>query len=413
LPSIDVSRNLSFGDILDLQSAGSAEIIGRGCWGVIYKIQPRKGAWYVLKLSKCSPETKEVSEDSGNRDLIEYCLLAKCGRKWPNIPIMTEGSILEDCVLHLLDGAVYRGPSVCLTMEYADGDLERIGPELTPEEMESFALQIMLAVYYIQSVLVTVHTDIKARNVLYTRTRRGGCWAYDVHGQSVFVRNEGFVALLGDFGCAVCLDAGMDSATPLSCTPIGTRGIFIDAAPEGGGLAVARKVRCGEMMHGSGHVRDGFFPFRVEWDDGSESKVADLRVVPLSQRDGCKYPMFRNALGLDWDRMYRDAESFPPLEFLTDTQDVLAMFLGTERFGNEGGDHVDLFADRYSNKKRSAILHRLARYAHGAPLVRQRIWPLDPSKILASRFLLAYTVEPRCDPTKKLGKEIARYSFPK
>ena len=172
---------------------------------------------------------------------------------------------------------------------------------------------------------------------------------------------------------------------------------------------MARKIRCGEMMQGSGHARDSFLPFSVEWNDGSESKVADLRVVPPSQRDGSKYPMFPNAFGLDWERMYRDAELFPPLEFLTDTQDVLAMFLGTERFGNGGGDHVDLFADRNSNMKRSAILSKLARYAHGAPLIKQRIWPLDPSKILASRFLLAYyTLEPRC---QMLGKEIARYSF--
>ena len=380
---------------------------------MIYKIQPPNGKWYVVKLSRCSPETLVLSEDTENPDLVEYCLLAKSrrGSPWPNIPIMTAGSILEACELHLLSGEIYRGPTVCLTLEYADGDLERIGPELTPEEMESFVLQVMLGVYYIQSTFVTVHTDIKARNILYTRTKRGGCWQYDVHGQPVFVANEGFVALLSDFGCAVCLDPRSErrDGPPKTNIPIGTRGVFIDTTD--GGLAIARKIRCHERIHGTGHARDCVSPFRVEWDDGSGSMVADLRIVPSSEREGAPYPMFRTPLHLDWVALYADAETFPPMEFLTDTQDVLAMFLGTARFGNEVGEHIDIFVDRNENKKRIAILNKLARYAHGAALIKQRIWPLDPSKILASRFLLSY--DKARTPRKNRKNVIACYAFSK
>jgi hypothetical protein len=196
--------------------------------------------------------------------------------------------------------------------------------------------------------------------------------------------------------------------------PIGTRGLYIEdrgsvAVP----LVTARKIRCGPRVPGSGHPRDTVTRLPVQWTDGSETYGVDVRLVPQSLRDGRAYPRFgvdpRLGESLDWKCLYGDTEVCPPLEFLLDTQDVLGMFLGRKRY-SDVGCHLDLFSQAPEDPERSLLLERLAGYAYSAELVHQRIWPLDPSKILASRFLLAYYSD-GSTTMKKRGKQIGSYNL--
>jgi len=72
----------------------------------------------------------------------------------------------------------------------------------TEKEWKSCFLQIFFSIYCLQYFSGFLHNDLHWGNVLVSKVKKGGYWVYYVNNEEYYIKNEGFLFMIWDFGFA-------------------------------------------------------------------------------------------------------------------------------------------------------------------------------------------------------------------
>lgn len=280
--------------------------IGKGSFGYVYKAEIH-GSPLAIKETKARSTTNRVSNSSYWEEFKMLELLKKEVQKdaCPNFPLVY-GSFFCESFLS------FKSPCLLTLVELMDGTLSDI--KLNTKEQSSVLFQILAALHTLQNHYVMVQNDVKAENILFSYVRPGGSWEYVIYGTSFFVENCGIVVYLNDFGVA-------NSFSPKYTTTssLGERNGIIE-----GGIFVPFSTALFVTSTKQTTPNKTRFPWLTE-DKFSRNNFQLYRgrllnvfpSIPLKLKDFEK-------------------ESLVPVEFFSDTQDAIRLFLGGKRTRQPG-----------------------------------------------------------------------------
>lgn len=270
--------------------------IGRGTFGVVYRAK-FKNFDIVIKEAYIKPkELKKLNErKSGNFSkpsyskeynislLLNDLLQTKMS---PNFLFVYDLVMCNGC---LIDGE--RGKCFNTIMEPADGDLYILRTQ-SFEQYESILYQMLLGVTAMHKKYGIYHRDIKLRNVLYKSIPPGGYFKYIVDDYTFYVKNNGILIFISDFGVSHVL------SPTFSDEYYGTRNVHVNSK------GLLEPVTCSKAP-------------KIKWN---KKLFGTFNYITKNFKDKCN-------INID---LY-DMQKFPPLEFFFDIQDTLRMFAGGKR----------------------------------------------------------------------------------
>lgn len=69
-------------------------------------------------------------------------------------------------------------------------------------EWKSCILQIFFSIFCLQYYCGFLHNDLHWGNVLVSKVKKGGYWVYNIHHKEYYIKNEGYLFMIWDFGFA-------------------------------------------------------------------------------------------------------------------------------------------------------------------------------------------------------------------
>lgn len=290
----NVNVCMSGKDTTFLSNLSNPKVIGMGTFGKVYS----------AKIGKYPVVIKEAFLKYGEKSLVkvgkypeEYQLMilirdVLLSKACPNFLYTYDLAICEGCSLKGRTGTCY-----ITFMEQAHGDLALLKDGITrPDEQLSIFYQLLIGLHTLQRRYGFIHHDIKMANIMVQITPElmGDYFQYVVDGKSYYVRNEGYVVYLADFGVSY-------TTSPLVSLDgfYGSRNA--EVVPTSGGYKWKPIT-----------TKESGPPFI--WADGQKStinkfvkyyKTTPTRPVNLT-----------------------DMERFPPFEFFGDVQDIVKVMIG-------------------------------------------------------------------------------------
>lgn len=191
-------------------------------------------------------------------------------------------------------------------MECFDFTLNKLN-DFRDEVILSILFQLLYAIASIQLKYGMFHNDVKKENVLIKVVPTGGYWKYNVRGETYYVPNYGYIAVLNDFGTSTVFRPGFST--------------------ENYGLRQAK------VNLDSKNNKYFFTPFTTQFYGWVEKgkvvsvKSPNLNNSTLTQNHFCKDFDSKPSIKVD---LY-DMETFPAHEFNYDIVDTIRMFTGGKR----------------------------------------------------------------------------------
>lgn len=191
-------------------------------------------------------------------------------------------------------------------MECFDFTLNKLN-DFRDEVILSILFQLLYAIASIQLKYGMFHNDVKKENVLIKVIPSGGYWKYNVRGETYYVPNYGYIAVLNDFGTSTVFRP--------------------EFSTENYGLRQAK------VNLDSKNNKYFFTPFTTQFYGWIEKgkivsvKSPKLDNSSLTQNHFCKDFDSKPSIKVD---LY-DMETFPAHEFNYDIVDTVRMFTGGKR----------------------------------------------------------------------------------
>jgi serine/threonine protein kinase len=284
--------------------------IGQGSYGRVVRGITKSSDVVVMKEAYLKDPNVASQEDYISNLLNKLVTTKKC----PNYIYTFFVSKCQSCNVKTLFSKKKKidseSPCYIMFMESADVDLHDYSYHVSTFKLQSSILyQVLFAVYAAHHYYGIFHGDIKTENILLQKVVPGGYFKYQIGNESYYVKNNGIVAYLADFGVAEILSRKF--VMPRSYF-YGSRNAVVDSAARKwlpiyipGNYVVKWKTSEGPIL-------------------GTENEImGEEESVALEETVEEMYPKY--------DNFQMNEDDTPPFEFYNDIQDVLRMFVGGKR----------------------------------------------------------------------------------
>lgn len=306
-----------------------------------------------------------------------------------NLPIMVDSFNCDSCKFKNLRGTKAKDMKCMFTInEIANGDLDS-WLQTTPSEAElqSCLFQIMAGIHAIQHYFLLLNNDIKAPNILFYNVNPGGYWKYTIYGRDFYVPNYGKLFIVNDFGVSTIyapkyqLPSKQEVHVGARLFMINNHKLELIENPfVEGDKGVKKQISRSSTIHWSNHLTSNYNFVKL---NQKTNKINYPPVLNESQKRiiqlDSKKPIFYNS------------NLVPPFELISDTQDVLKMFLGGARMTQFPGAHITYPLDQNFLKSiRKYSINRIYNFNMIMAAHPPEIISTELSHILAGYFILDY-----------------------
>lgn len=326
--------------------------IGKGTFGQIYKAQLETGAektWIVVKEAFLHESQRNVVKDKRLTNAAhpsEFKILKMVrtllnDKHTPNFPYTYGMSICDGCTINNMRGITRTGSCYTTFMELEGGDMTGLINTSNSALQRSLLYQMLIAVHCMHEKYGIVHNDIKMPNILIRKVPADkDYFKYVVDGTIFMVPNEGYIALISDFGMA-------EAMSPAYATSkyYGQRNAEVKEGPNG-------KLYFDPIVCKHFALFPTYDSIPIMFEEPQEYDWVDS--VGTINNFGAM------TSGLEPDRPINleDTMRFPPFDFANDVIDTVRIFTGGGRTC-ECGTHISL---RKLDKHLEAILGKYGDY---------------------------------------------------
>ncbi|NP_078677.1 Phosphotransferase [Lymphocystis disease virus 1] len=293
------------------------KFIGRGSYSNVYKVSYKDNILVVKESLLRKDIEEEVTCAQIVAELLESLSI-------PNLVYTFKTVFCDNCTVSLNRG-IQSGKCYIILMELLDRSIKNLN--LSPQQIESGLLQLLLTLAVLHGQYGIVHKNIKAVNILIKIVRPGGFWEYQIAGRTFYVPNYGVIFFLSDFGYATIYHAvnnetnyyGTRNATLTAAgAPLGwgsMAGTEIIINPFNSTLNLDMKENTNVVLWKAGDYELGYYTI-------NKLTPQNLATVQI-------------AIDLS------DMRAYPAWEFMGDIYDLLRTFVGGNRFF-QPGKHIKL-----------------------------------------------------------------------
>jgi serine/threonine protein kinase len=282
-------------------------LLGEGGFGKIYNTKPI-GYDFEIVIKEVSAQDQEREKrllDNNDPELVVWHTISQKiirDTGFPHYPLLFGFSY---CNIEIDSREVQENYKIDFFTERFDGSIDKILFKASNEMLESFLMQVLLALACAQHILGLCHKDIKAENFLFKQIKYGGCWKYNFRGEEYYVPNYGYQIYLHDFGNSELCDPDYSGKNIKGIKEYGDRSIYIEGD-------TAKKIN---------YQRTNI---SADFDDFSQRKEDEYFFSHvLTEKDH---------LSPDIDINLKDFDTFPPSGFAVDNINVLRMFVGGSQY---------------------------------------------------------------------------------
>lgn len=284
--------------------------IGQGSYGRVVRGITKSSDVVVMKEAYLKDPNVTSQEDYISNLLNKLLTTKKC----PNFIYTFFVSKCQSCNVKTLFSKkkfVSESPCYIMFMESADVDLHDYSDRASTFKLQSSILyQVLFAVYAAHHYYGIFHGDIKTENILLQKVVPGGYFKYQIGNESYYVKNDGVVAYLADFGVAEILSRKF--VMPRSYF-YGSRNAVVDS--------VARKWL---PIYIPGN-------YVVKWKTSEGPPILGTENEIMGEEESSTLEETVEEMYPEYDNFQMNEDDAPPFEFYNDIQDVLRMFVGGKR----------------------------------------------------------------------------------
>ena len=305
-----------------------------------------------------------------------------------NLPIMVDSFNCNSCKFKNLRGVKTKDIKCIFTInEIANGDLASwLQTKPSASELQSCLFQIMAGIHALQYYFLLENNDIKAPNILFYNVNPGGYWKYTIYGRDFYVPNYGKLFIVNDFGVSEIYAPRYQLPSKKEVN-IGARVFMINNHKLELIENPSTKIYINKKI---GNKSSSI----LNWSDNSKS---NFNVIKLNQKTNkINIPPVLNdsqkrIIQIDPKKPeFYNSNLVPPFELISDTQDVLKIFLGGKRM-TQPGAHEEFQLDKN-------FLETIKKYRIDRRYSFHMIFGANPpeiistelSHILAGYFILDY-----------------------
>jgi hypothetical protein len=249
-----------------------------------------------------------------------------------NLPLIIDSFKCDSCMFKNITIPSKKGMK-CLFMinEIANGDMINwLSTNPPARELESCLFQLMAGIHAFQHHYLLFNNDIKAQNILFYNVNPGGYWKYTIHGRDFYVPNYGKLFIINDFGVSTIY-------APKYQLEYGSKK-DIDL---GGRVFMINNNKFDPIENVAS--KKGSIISIINWDNGSSTnytrilfnqKTKKINLPPILSKAQKKILPI-NPEKLD----FYNSNLVPPLELMSDTQDIMRIFTGQIRMTQSIGMH--------------------------------------------------------------------------
>jgi hypothetical protein len=197
------------------------EIVGKGTFGVVYKAKFKSTTKdfdeFIVKEALIEYDQEVYSKKQYKNKIKNYFnpenifleairteILEK--KLCPNFTFFYNVTKCDSCVVQrLFDKRIQNGRCYVTFMEAASSDFSDKAVT-TLDSQKSMLYQLLIGFHYLHSVLSILHRDFKPANILIKNVKPGGYFKYIIGEDVFFVKNEGILVFISDFGVSLCVN---------------------------------------------------------------------------------------------------------------------------------------------------------------------------------------------------------------
>jgi len=301
-----------------------------------------------------------------------------------NLPIMVDSFNCDSCNFKNLRDIRRSTDAKCIFTinEIANGDLTNwLQTNPSKEELESCLFQIMAGIHALQYHYLLLNNDMKAPNILFYNVNPGGYWKYTIYGTDFYVPNYGKLFIVNDFGVS-------EIFAPKYQFDYGKEGRL------GGRVFMINKGRFdvieNELIE---KVKSGCSS-KINWNNGTKSNYNPIKFVRKTNK--INYPPIltleqKRYLSLNPNNLdFYNSNLVPPLELISDTQDVIKIFFGGLRMSQFGGHQRFNISEEFRLSLEPYLMMHPGSGFMSLLCTEHLKFSTDLSKILAGYFILNY-----------------------
>ena len=374
------------------------QFLGKGCYGNIYlaninripiaiKIAKIPGR-FVKNPIKFSENFKVWNEYNVMNKMIAPVLASNT---CPNLPLVYSSFTCDSCNITTIRPRTLIGACAVFLTELADGDLTAWAKQKarSVDEYKSCLFQLMAGVMALQKYYQVVTYDMKAQNILYHNVPSGGYWKYRIQNFDYYVPNFGTVFIINDFGTSVSFKPDSifqnQPGYTYGCRP---------------GVVMADH-KMTSIPFSSVNFKKNINATRIQVSHVSLEKNTDMNKV-LKLNDDQLQVLSTRKISTYFD-LLNDSETFPPLDFIFDTQDIINLFLNEYRTVFPDYKHVNISVPKIIQKKMRMYHNSDVKYNEDESIHFQI--STNMSQMLAEYFIEDYFRDEilfHYDPNKKI-----------
>lgn len=345
--------NGKFADKEYLKIVRLQKLLGSGSYGNVFGANINNVP-IAIKISKLPPKalTEKEKYSTKNVHWNEYNILNQMiapvisNNICPNLPLIYSSFTCSDCVLMNIYKSGHSNVKICSVFltELAAGDLSSWAEKKpTENEYKSCLFQLMAGLMVLQKYYQIITYDMKAENFLYHKVPAGGYWKYQINNVNYFVPNYGSLFIVNDFGTAISTKPeSIFKEQPdynYGCRP----GVIMsDGKITKIGSSAQKSVK---------RIEVSLEPILPTTDLNSTIQLNTDQMNILNQRKIQTYFDLLNNPG-----------TFPPFDFIFDTQDIINLFLNRHRTFFPRYSHTNIFTPKTIRDKLSAFHNPNVKY---------------------------------------------------
>lgn len=271
----------------------------------------------------------------------------------PNLPLLIKSYTCSNCELEFYNRTKLvkkNSPCLILLLELATGGDMKNWFKNKPSKVEIYSalFQIMAGVHTIQAHGQILNNDIKSLNILIYDVKPGGYWCYIIHGNRFYVPNYGKLFILNDFGISIVYSPNHKLTRKVKeLSNLGGRYAMIinnEYSPLNSKKQDSKEIKWGYW------TKKGFINTMTSKGSIAKIYLDSNKIVDPEIEFTNEQITHLNRLGIPADssrkEFYEHPEIIPPNEFVSDTQDVIKMFIGNQKRATQQGYHPNYNIDK-------------------------------------------------------------------